>query len=178
MIRILFISAALLAAPAAFAQDHTHHSHEADKGHEGHDHTAHDHASHDHKTHEGEGEDHAARADDKGKHRDHDKGAIVLSRTAEIDAALAAGGEPVVVEVLGAVCDFCAKAMNKTFGRRDEVAAVFVDLDAKTLNLVFVTNGAMDDEEINRVVKRSGYKAKAIHRGDHILGAIDASDPS
>lgn len=95
---------------------------------------------------------------------------IVLSRTPEIDAALAAGGEPVVVEVLGAVCDFCAKAMNRTFGRRDDVSAVYVDLDSKTLNLVLISENAMDDAEIDRVVVRSGYRAKSIHRGAYLLG--------
>jgi len=68
--------------------------------------------------------------------------------------------------------------MNRTFGRRDEVSAVYVDLDTKTLNLVLTSTEAMDDAEINRVVVRSGYKAKAIHRGEHILGGDHASDPA
>ena len=51
-----------------------------------------------------------------------------ITQTDDVAAALA-GGAPVVVGVLGVVCDFCATAMNKTFGKRDEVAAVYVDLD-------------------------------------------------
>lgn len=152
MIRTLLISTALVFTPAAIAQDHkTHNDHV-------HDHGAYEHHEDDQATHE--------------------ETPIALYRTPEIEAALAAGGEPVVVEVLGVVCDFCAKAMNRTFGRRDEVLAVYVDLDTKTLNLVLASEGAMDNEEINRVVERSGYKSKAIHRGEHVLGGSDARRPA
>lgn len=109
---------------------------------------------------------------------DHATDYVTLSRTDEIDIALSAGGEPVVVEVLGVVCDFCAKAMNRTFGRRDDVSAVHVDLDTKTLNLVLVSGAAIDDAEINRVVEDSGYKTKAIHRREHIRGVGNAPDPA
>jgi hypothetical protein len=68
---------------------------------------------------------------------------LTLADRPDLSAALSAGGEPVVASVLGAVCDFCAMAMNKTFGKRDEVAAVYVDLDAKTLNLVLKPNATM-----------------------------------
>ncbi len=152
MIRtLLTISLFALAAPA-FAQDNTAHnsstsygsgSHFGDQGadHAGHDHKADDHASH-------------TMVSD-----------LALTRTPEIDAALAAGGEPVVVKVLGAVCDFCATAMNKTFGRRDDVSAVHVDLDAKTLNLVLIPGAEMDDKRLRKLVKKSGYKADDIARG-------------
>lgn len=158
MIRTFLITAMMAFAPLAFAQDHSNHD----------DHAAHEHEAHDHSNHDHEGDGHA----------DHSAATVFLSRTPEINAALDAGGEPVVVEVLGVVCDFCAKAMNRTFGRRDEVTAVYVDLDTKTLNLVLTSPSAMDDEDINRAVVRSGYKAKAIHRGEHILGGEHASDPA
>lgn len=92
-----------------------------------------------------------------------------LSRTAEIDAALANGGEPVVVDVLGVVCDFCAKAMNKTFGKRSEVAAVYVDLDTKTLNLVMNVGESLSDAQIDKLVEKAGYKLAAIRRGADAL---------
>ena len=163
MIRTLLISATLAFTPAAFALDH-----DSQNDHTAHQHEDHDHASHDHGTHEHQKDGHAG----------HDDSSVTLSRTPEIEAALAVGGEPVVVEVLGAVCDFCAKAMNRTFGRRDDVSAVYVDLDAKTLNLVLSNGASIDDNEITRIVVRSGYKAKAIHRGEHILGGDNASDPA
>ena len=103
---------------------------------------------------------------------------VYLSRTQKIDTALASGGEPVVVRVLGVVCDFCATAMNRTFERQDEVAAVYVDLDTKTLNLVLMSEGAMNDAEIDRLVARSGYKTKSIHRGSVVLEGRHAPDPA
>ena len=42
-----------------------------------------------------------------------------ITTTDDISAALANGGAPVVVDVLGVVCDFCAVAMNKIFGKRE-----------------------------------------------------------
>ena len=103
---------------------------------------------------------------------------VVLFHTPKIDAALASGGEPVVVEVLGAVCDFCAQAMNRTFSRKNEVAAVYVDLDTKTLNLVLISKDALSDDQIDRLVVRSGYKTKSIQRGPGVLGGPDARPAS
>ena len=121
------------------------------------DHSKMDHAKMDHRTMDHGTMDHAGHV--------MPGSAVTLSRTDDIDAALAAGGEAVVVKVLGAVCDFCATAMNKTFGRRDDVAAVYVDLDAKTLNLVLVPGEALTDETLRKLVKKAGYKADAIARG-------------
>lgn len=98
-------------------------------------------------------------------------GALRLADQSELTAAVAAGGQPVVAKVLGAVCDFCAVAMKKTFGKRDEVAAVHVDLDAKTLNLVLKPGATMDDETLRKLVKKAGYKVDEIARGDTLSGA-------
>ena len=147
MIRILLLTTTLAIATPAFAQDHDHHGH-----HDTHSHEAHDH------THAEAEEDVSIKIEST----------VSLYRTAEIDAALAEGGSPVVVEVLGAVCDFSATAMNKTFGRHEGVKATYVDLDAKTLSLVLSSEDALSDAEIDQLVTNSGYKAKAIHRADSI----------
>ena len=94
---------------------------------------------------------------------------LQLANTPELAQALAQGGEPIVAKVLGAVCDFCAKAMNKTFGKRDDVAAVYVDLDAKTLNLVMVPGASMDDAALSKLVKKAGYKVDVIARGEGVI---------
>jgi len=93
---------------------------------------------------------------------------LTLADRPDLSAALNAGGEPVVASVLGAVCDFCAMAMNKTFGKRDEVAAVYVDLDAKTLNLVLKPNATMTDETIRETVLKAGYQVSQISRGESL----------
>ena len=98
-------------------------------------------------------------------------GALMLSDQPELAAALAAGGEPIVAKVLGAVCDFCATAMNNTLSKRDEVAAVYVDLDAKTLNLVLRPGAEMGDDALRKLVKKSGYKVDSIARGAAVVGS-------
>ncbi|MCG8442007.1 MAG: hypothetical protein MI723_09380 [Caulobacterales bacterium] len=93
----------------------------------------------------------------------------------DIRSALADGASLVTVDVLGMVCDFCATALTKTFGRRDAVAAVHVDLDAKTLSLALKAGAEMDDEAIARLAERAGYRIDAIRRGE---GGGDAADAS
>ena len=97
--------------------------------------------------------------------------ALLLADQPELAAAVANGGEPIVAKVLGAVCDFCATAMNKTLGKRDEVAAVYVDLDSKTLNLVLEPGATMDDATIRKAVRKSGYKVDSIARGAALSGS-------
>lgn len=179
----LSLACASLTAPA-FA-DHHGPNHQDDHHQERDDHSAHgDHAAHDdadhHAAHNHGGHDHGSHAEESAEAAaaTPTEGGVTLSRTPEIETALAAGGAPVVVEVLGVVCDFCAKAMNKTFGKRDDVSAVYVDLDHKTLNLVLTDSAAMPDKELDRLVKRAGYRVKAIHRGDTVLAGPHASDPA
>ncbi|MEO1250806.1 MAG: heavy-metal-associated domain-containing protein [Pseudomonadota bacterium] len=161
-ILIAIAATALLSAPALAqeADDHARHN-----DHSQDEHGAQDHNAHDHEAHQQTEETPATGAP--------------LQLTPEIEAALAAGGEPVVADMLGVVCDFCAKAMNKTFGKREEVAAVYVDLDTKTLSLVFKPGMTLDDERIHALVEKSGYRAAAIRRGEAALkGASDATDAS
>ena len=76
----------------------------------------------------------------------------------------------VVVDVLGVVCDFCAYCMNKIFGKRDEVAAVYVDLDKKILSLVIGEGEALTDKQIEKLAKKVGYRIAAIRRDSEALG--------
>lgn len=164
MIRTLALTAALALAAPAYAQvDHSKMDHsKMDHAQMEHGDVNHGDMDHDTMNH---GDDHAhhdmALADPSLA-----QGDLRLADEPELVAALAAGGEPVVAKVLGAVCDFCAVAMNKTFGNRDEVAAVHVDLDAKTLNLVLKPGMSMSDDMIISTVKKAGYKVDTIVRGD------------
>lgn len=84
--------------------------------------------------------------------------------TPAMQAALDEGGSLVIVDVLGAVCDFCALAMTRTFERRSEVAAATVDLDAKTLTFVLRDGAQMEDATITDLIRRSGYQENGIRR--------------
>lgn len=146
----------------------------ADHSSEGPDHHAMSgmqHGDHDHE-HAHQHED--AGHDGHGEHEGHDHGAMsmaaTITQTDDVAAALAAGGAPVVVDVLGVVCDFCATAMNKIFGKRDEVAAVYVDLDKKTLSLVIGEGEALSDKQIEKLAKKAGYRIAAIRRDSEALG--------
>jgi len=95
----------------------------------------------------------------------------VLTRTEDIESALADGGEPIVADVLGVVCDFCAIAMNKIFSKREEVAAIYVDLDTKALNLVLAPGASMSDQTIADLAVEAGYRIAEVRRGDAALGS-------
>lgn len=84
--------------------------------------------------------------------------------TPAMQTALDEGGSLVLVDVLGAVCDFCALAMTRTFERRAEVAAATVDLDAKTLTFVVHEGQTLDDATITDLIRRAGYQANGITR--------------
>lgn len=119
-----------------------------------HDHHGSNHAGHDHSNH---------------GTTSHDSGGAALQRNAAINTALAQGGSPVVADLLGVVCDFCAKSMDKTFGRRAEVSAVYVDLDTKTLNLVLKPGHNLSNSQIDDLVKNAGYRLSSIRRGASAL---------
>ena len=72
----------------------------------------------------------------------------------------------VSVGLNGLVCDFCATALKKVFGKQEEVAHSYVDLDTKLLSVVFKDGASMSDEEIRKLVKKAGYKATDIARKD------------
>ena len=123
-------------------------------------------------------ESHAAHDANEHHNYDHEEagsshnttGVPTLTRTEDIDSALAQGGEPIVADVLGVVCDFCALAMNKIFGKREEVAAIYVDLDTKALSLVLVPGASMSDQTIAALAVQAGYRIADVRRGDEALG--------
>jgi len=109
---------------------------------------------------------HEADAHAHGEHAYSADAATPENQHEDIARALSEGGTLVTADVLGMVCDFCAVAMTRTFGRRDEVAAVHVDLDTKTLQLVVAEGAELSDETIADLVRRSGYELTAVHRGE------------
>ena len=96
-------------------------------------------------------------------------GGPALTRTENIESALADGGEPIVADVLGVVCDFCALAMNKIFSKREEVAAIYVDLNTRALNLVLAPGASMSDQTIADLAVQAGYRIAEVRRGDAAL---------
>ena len=151
LIKLLTTFAVIFFGLSALAQEHSEHA----------EHHAREH--HDH-------EAHAHQARDGGPVSATSTGPA-LTHTDEIDSALAEGGEPIVADVLGVVCDFCALAMNKIFSKREEVAAIYVDLDTKALSLVLVPSASLSDDTIAELAVQAGYRVADIRRGDAALGS-------
>lgn len=133
---------------------------------------SHDHMHHaTHDMHEHDDHDHQETDSGHTSHDDHNPASgPALTRTEDIESALARGGEPIVADVLGVVCDFCALAMNKIFGKREEVAAIYVDLDTKALSLVLVPGASMSDQTIADLAVQAGYRIADVRRGSEALG--------
>ena len=126
------------------------------------------HSTHDMRDHQDHEEANSSLASQSG-HAAND--GPILTRTEAIKSALADGGEPIVADVLGVVCDFCALAMNKIFSKREEVAAIYVDLDTKALNLVLAPGASMSDQTIADLAVQAGYRIAEVRRGDSALGS-------
>ena len=157
MNKILSLLLAAALSTSAFADDDKHEMKHHDGGQ---------------MTHAGMNHDHGAEHDHGANHEHGDMGmnAATITHNDEISTALANGGAPVVVDVLGVVCDFCATAMNKIFSKRDEVAAIYVDLDKKTLSLVINDGSDLSDKQIEKLAKQAGYRIAAIRRDSEAMG--------
>lgn len=88
---------------------------------------------------------------------------LILSMTFFSSPSYAAGTSA-TVNVSGLVCDFCARAIEKVFGKQDSIEAVKVDLDAKTIVLNFKDKQNIDDLKITELVTNAGYKVVSIIR--------------
>lgn len=73
-------------------------------------------------------------------------------------------GEIVKVEVNGLVCDFCARALEKVFGKQEAVENLSVDLDTKTLTVTMKDGQSLDDDTLTKLVTDSGYNIDKITR--------------
>lgn len=72
--------------------------------------------------------------------------------------------EVITANVNGMVCDFCARAVSKVFGKRDEVASVDVDLDEGQIIVTMAVGQTLDDETVKELIKKSGYAFVSLER--------------
>ena len=68
------------------------------------------------------------------------------------------------VEVNGMVCDFCARALEKVFSKKQEVAAIDVDLENGKISINFNDGANLEDSTIQKLVTNSGYDVVQINR--------------
>ena len=68
------------------------------------------------------------------------------------------------IHVKGLVCDFCARSVEKTFGKLDSVEAIKINLEAGVINLDLKENQELSDEKIKKLIKANGYSLEFIER--------------
>ena len=70
------------------------------------------------------------------------------------------------VSVNGLVCDFCARALEKVFGKVEAVKAIDVNLDTKIITVNFNEGQTLNDEKLTQLITDAGYNVEGIHRGE------------
>ena len=64
--------------------------------------------------------------------------------------------------VNGLVCDFCARALEKTIGKNDAVKSIKVDLRDKIITINFNENKKLDNSIIEQLIADAGYSVREI----------------
>ena len=89
----------------------------------------------------------------------------ILSFSAPALAAPDACKDQINIKVNGLVCDFCARALEKLFGKREEVSRIKVDLDNALVRVFMKEGNTMDDETLTEMITDSGYNVTEIRKG-------------
>lgn len=100
-----------------------------------------------------------AHAADDG--HDH-KGEVATATSSHIDGAECK--DTINVKVNGLVCDFCARALEKVFGKRDDVAGIKVDLDSGLVVVAMKPGKTIDDATLTKLITDSGYNVRSIEK--------------
>lgn len=66
--------------------------------------------------------------------------------------------------VNGMVCGFCAQGITKKFNAEESVAKVAVSLEKKVVTIALKDGKQIDDKQIEKLLKESGYKVEKIER--------------
>ena len=75
-------------------------------------------------------------------------------------------GGTISAGVNGLVCDFCARALEKTFGREEAVESINVDLDEKTITIHLNEGQTLDNKTVLQLITDAGYDVRDISYGE------------
>ena len=110
-----------------------------------------------------------APADEKSAHATHEADVFVDGSAIEVDpdqlksfTADLQGGQVAVVSVMGMVCDFCARGIEKTFKRDKSVTKVDVDLSKGKVLIAFASTAPIDRAAIDRKILANGQNVTAV----------------
>ena len=70
----------------------------------------------------------------------------------------------VEVDVKGMVCDFCARGLEKLFGKRDEVKKIDINLKKGLVKIEFKEKKSLDDKTIEKIIVSNGISVSKINR--------------
>jgi copper chaperone CopZ len=91
---------------------------------------------------------------------------FVLIISINLHSAIADHPEGTVkVDIYGLVCDFCAQALEKVFGKETAVDDIEVDLEAKIVTIHLKNGMQLEDALIEKNILDAGYNVEAIRRG-------------
>lgn len=91
---------------------------------------------------------------------------LTLLTATLLTLSLPAHANTIFADVNGLVCDFCARALEKTFGSKEEVKDIKVNLDEKVVTINFNEGQNLDDETVTQLIKDAGYDVRGIRRPD------------
>lgn len=102
-------------------------------------------------------------------HKDHAGLSLAAAEPAasantRLRAAIAEGGDFVVVDIEGLECAYCAAAIEKAFAAKPEVAAAYVNTRIGSLSFVTERSEALEDGVIRKLINRRGYAVADIRR--------------
>ena len=72
--------------------------------------------------------------------------------------------ETIKISVNGLVCDFCARSIEKVFGKQEAVGRVTVDLTAKLITASMKDGQTLSDEMLTKLVTDAGFNITNIER--------------
>ena len=98
------------------------------------------------------------------EHHDHSAQQATDTTTTQNVKELACGNT-IDVKVNGLVCDFCARALEKVVGKRDDVSDIQVDLDNGKVVIGMNEGKTIDDATLTTLILNSGYNVVEIDRG-------------
>ena len=90
--------------------------------------------------------------------------AAPVSRAQSAETEQTSSATQIIAKVNGMVCDFCARAGTKVFGKEDAVESVDVDLDAGEIRVALKNGATISDERVGELVKKSGYDLVSVLR--------------
>jgi copper chaperone CopZ len=93
-------------------------------------------------------------------HAEHTDGIPTKIQAGDINKT----GTLINIGVNGLVCDFCARALEKVFMKRSDIAGIDVSLDDSRILVSLKDNADIDDDTLRKLVTDAGYNVSSMTR--------------